>query len=103
MIECITNHLSNVIVTILTTFISYIGVQIKKTYQEKIQEETKRKIVTSGVKATEQVYQNLKGNEKLQKAKETILPILIQKGIKLVDQEIDVLIEEACHELKQNS
>lgn len=103
MIECITNHLSNVIVTILTTFISYIGVQIKKTYQEKIQEETKRKIVTSGVKATEQVYQNLKGNEKLQKAKETILPILKQKGIKLVDQEIDVLIEEACHELKQNS
>lgn len=74
---------------------------MKKLYQTKVEEETKRKVADSVVKAVEQVYKNSDGKEKHKIAVQNSKDILKQKGIHVNDLELTVLLEEACHKLKQ--
>ena len=83
------------IYTALTAIAGVLGTQIKKLYDRVTTDDTKRKVVETCVKAVEQLYQNLSGTEKLNKAKENIVEILNSKNITISDIEIDMLIE-AC-------
>ena len=81
--------------TALTAILGFIGTQIKKIYNRVTADDTKRKVVETCVKAVEQIYQDLSGTEKLEKAKENIIEILTNKGIVISEIEMDMLIE-AC-------
>lgn len=79
-------------------FCGFIGTQIKRLYEKRINTERKRKVVKTCVKAVEQLYRDLDGAEKLQKAKENILKMLTQEGIEITDIEMNMLIESVVAE-----
>lgn len=101
MLELLQPYLMEIIVTILTAIATYIGAKIKKIYEEKVNDETKRKVVSTVVKAVEQLYKDLKGDEKLEKAKEAVLEMLNEKGIAITELEMNMLIEEVCNSFKK--
>lgn len=101
MLELLQPYLMEIIVTILTAIATYIGAKIKKIYEEKVNDETKRKVVATVVKAVEQLYKDLNGEEKLEKAQENIVEMLNEKGIMITELEMNMLIEEVCNSFKK--
>ncbi len=101
--EFITNFISEyglmILYALLTALAGFIGTQIKKIYENHVNDETKEKVVATCVKAVEQLYHDLNGEEKLNKAKENIVAMLSTKGIEITDIEIDMLIESCVAEL----
>lgn len=95
--ELIQPNLVAIIMTILTTIATFIGTKIKTIYETKVNDDTKRKVVKTVVNAVEQLYKNINGEEKLQKAKENIVAMLNEKGITISELEIEMLIEEVCN------
>ena len=83
---------------LLTALAGFIGTQLKKIYENHVNDETKEKVVATCVKAVEQLYHDLNGTEKLAKAKENIVAMLTAKGIEITDLEIDMLIESCVAE-----
>lgn len=79
--------------TILTAIAGFIGVQLKRIYEKHVADDVKKKVVEDCVKAVEQLYNDLSGEEKKEKAIENIVAILNEKGISIAPIEIEVLIE----------
>ena len=87
------------LVTLVSAVFAFIGAQLKKKYQEKIDTEEKRHAVETCVNAAEMVYKDLKGAEKLAKVKENIVEGLNLKGISISEIELDMMIEAAVTNL----
>ena len=87
-----------IIYTVLTAVAGFIGTQIKRLYEQHINTDRKHKVVETCVKAVEQLYRDLDGTEKLEKAKENILEMLTQEGIEITEIEMDMLIESMVAE-----
>lgn len=91
-----------------TILVALIGVITKKIVdylnQKGISEQlhNKKEIVQIGVTAVEGLWRELKGNEKLEKAKEMILNELSQHGLSVTDKELELFIESAVHEINKN-
>jgi Asp-tRNA(Asn)/Glu-tRNA(Gln) amidotransferase A subunit family amidase len=90
-----------ILVTILTSVASFIGVTMRNAYKQHIDTHTKKDIVDHTVGYVEQVFKDLKGQEKFDKAKEKALEWFKQKGIKISDTELEILIESAVSVLQQ--
>lgn len=88
-------------VTILTAVASYVGTQIKKVVIEKINTEEKRKVVETTCRYVNQLYKDLDGPSKFEKAKENVLLQLNEKGIGITELELEVLIESTVNSFKQ--
>ena len=101
----ILNQFIQILLPILATFITglftYIGNRLKKVYEEKVNNETAKAVVTDAVKFVEQVYNDLSGREKLEKATEQVSEVLQSKGIKITPAEINMLIESAVYGLNE--
>ena len=97
------NQLMEILLPILATFLTgmftYIGTRLKTAYEQKINTETAKAVVDDAVKFVEQVYKDLHGKEKLEKAVEQVSQVLISKGINLSEAEITMLIESAVYGL----
>lgn len=100
--EFIDNYGLTIVYAVLTAFAGFIASQIKRIYQEKVDNQTKKDVVETCVKAVEQLYRDLHGAEKLEKAKENIVAMLNQKGIEISDIEMDMLIEAVVAEFNFN-
>ena len=87
------------LVTLVSAVFAFIGAQLKKKYQEKIDTEEKRHAVETCVNAAEMVYKDLKVAEKLAKVKENIVEWLNLKGISISEIELDMMIEAAVTNL----
>ena len=90
-----------ILATFLTGLFTYIGNRLKKVYEEKVNNETAKAVVTDAVKFVEQVYTDLSGREKLEKATEQVSEVLQSKGIKITPAEINMLIESAVYGLNE--
>ena len=99
--EFLNNYGMTIIYALLTAIAGFIGTQLKKIYEEKCQEELKKKIVLTCVKAVEQMYHNLSGTEKYEKALENIQEMLEQKGIYCTELELKMLIEECVADFNE--
>ena len=81
--EFITSFISEyglmILYALLTALAGFIGTQLKRIYENHINDETKEKVVATCVKAVEQLYHDLNGEEKLAKAKENIVAMLTAK------------------------
>ncbi len=95
ILEFINQYGYMILYAALTAIAGFLGAQIKKRIDRVTADEEKRKAVETVVKAVEQMYQDLSGREKLEKAKENILAILQSKDIAISEIEMDMLIE-AC-------
>lgn len=90
----------NAAITILTAVATYIGVMVKNFIQEKVNSEEKKKIVETTCRYINQIYKDLDGPDKFEKAKESILQQLNEKGINITDLELEVLIESTVNSFK---
>ena len=98
--EILQNYLLEILVTVITAVTSFIGLRIKDAYTKFIDTQTKKEIVKDTVNYVEQVYKDIHGAEKLEKAKEKALEWLNEKGIKISETELEILIESAVNGLK---
>ena len=89
-----------ILATFLTAVFTYLGNKIKNAYETKLKNETAKTIVDDTVRYVQQVYKDLDGTEKLQKAIEKAQEVLKEKGIILTDVEINMLIESSVFTLK---
>ena len=85
--------------TALAGWFAYLGNKLKNAYEEKVNNETAQAVVKDVVQFVEQVYKDLHGAEKLQKAIEQVSAILQSKGINITETEINMLIESAVYGL----
>ena len=75
--------------------------RLKNVLEEKTNTQIAKTVVEDAVKFVEQVYTDLHGQEKLEKATEQITEVLRAKGIALTEAEIYMLIESAVYGLNE--
>ena len=96
------NHYGlEIVTTIVTAIVGYIAVVAKNLAQKYINDKTKKdvaKIVVSGI---EQCYKALEGPQKLEKALEAASSMLAEKGIKVTEVELRMLLESALSEFNK--
>ena len=101
----VVNQLIQILLPVLATFLTglftYIGTRLKNAYEQKVNTETAKVVVENAVRFVEQVYKDLHGKEKLEKAVEQVSQILASKGINLSQAEINMLIESAVYGLNE--
>lgn len=93
---------NQILYTILTAIITAVGAWIGKKYQKNSQEKQKRDTVKTCVKAVEQLYPEMLGEEKYAKAEQSIREILTNNSIAITDLEIKMLIEEQCNDFNKD-
>ena len=89
------------IASVIAILFGVLGAKLKSVYDTKIKTDTAKTLVDDVVKFVQQVYKDLDGPEKLQKALTEASTILNEKGISISDTELDMLIESAVYGLKQ--
>lgn len=89
------------VASVIAILFGVLGAKIKQIYNEKSQSETVKVVVDNVVKWVQQVYYELEGPEKLQKALTEASTILKEKGITISETELDMMIESAVYGLKQ--
>ena len=99
--QSIREHLENTSL-LAGQFAGFFGAAIKSIYQKFVNDKTKKSVVETCVKAVEQLYKDIHGEEKLNKAKESILEMLSEKGISISELEMDMLIESCVAEFNIN-
>ena len=101
----ILNQIIQVLLPILATFLTgvctYVANRLKNVLEEKTNTQIAKTVVEDAVKFVEQVYTDLHGQEKLEKATEQITEVLRAKGISLTEAEIYMLIESAVYGLNE--
>lgn len=92
-----------ILYSIITAVAGYIGIAIKNAYERFINDKTKQDVARTCVKAVEQIYKDLHGEEKLNKCVKTMSEMLNEKGIAISHIEIMMLIEAAVKEMNDKS
>ena len=73
---------------------------VKGQITKYLNSKEKKEVVMVVVKAVQQLYKDLGGEEKLCRAIESATQMLAEKGITITELELRMLIEAACLELK---
>ena len=101
MAEYGTAILYTIVSGIVTAIAGYFGIVFKNIYQKYVDDKTKKAVVETCVKATEQLYKDLHGDEKLAKCMEAASEMLMSKGIAITSLELNMLIESALAEFNK--
>jgi tyrosyl-tRNA synthetase len=96
--QFISEYGTQILYVIFTAVAGYIGVVVKNIYQKYVNDQTKKDVVKTVVRGVEQIYKDLHGEEKLNKALEAASSMLQEKGISITDLELKMLIEAAVAE-----
>lgn len=83
--------------TIIMVVAGVIGYQVKKLYTQYIDTQTKKDVVATTVQYVEQVFTDIHGPEKLDKAIERASELLAEQGITVSTKELETLIESAVN------
>lgn len=90
---------------IITALASALGVLAKKLWDKtvgnKFKEDIKKDVAALVVKYVEQVYKDIHGEDKLNKALEAFSDMLSEKGINISDLEMRVYLESALAEFNE--
>ena len=90
-----------IVTTIVTAIVGYIAVVAKNLAQKYINDKTKKDIAKIVVSGIEQCYKTLEGPQKLHKALEAASSMLAEKGIKVTEVELRMLLESALSEFNK--
>ena len=93
--EFINEYGTAILYALIMGVFGYLGLLARKCFDKIIDSKEKRAVADSCVKFVEQVYKDLHGEEKLEKALEAASEMLIQKGINFTPLELRVLLEAA--------
>ena len=86
--------------SVIAILFGVLGAKIKRLYTDKVHDETVKSVVDNVGKWVQQVYYDLNGQEKLEKALERASQTLKEKGITVSKSELNTLIESAVYGLK---
>ena len=89
-------------ITIVVAIMGFIGICIKNVIKKISDDKTKEQVCKTVVKAVEQMYSDLTGDERYEKAVEGISEMLAEKGISATELEVKMLIESAVKEMNIN-
>ena len=102
MIQQLINQLANnIIQTLLAIIVAYVGIAGKSLYTKYVNTELKRIVVKDCVKAVEQIYNDLHGDDKKAQCENQIVQLLYEYGITVTQAELDIMIESAVQELNK--
>ena len=96
--EFISQYGMEILYTLVMAVAGYIGLQAKNLYQKYVNDQTKKDVAKTVVRGVEQIYKDLHGEEKLNKALEAASEMLGEKGIHITEFEMKMLIEAAVGE-----
>lgn len=97
----ISEYGTTILYAILTALAGYVGIVAKRLYTKYVNDKTKQAVAKTVVQAVEQIYTDLHGEEKLNKALEAASEMLAEKGITITDLEMRMLIEAALAEFNR--
>lgn len=84
-----------IIWALLTAFATFLGFVVKKLYTKYINDKIKKEVADTVVLGIEQMYKNLHGEEKMNKALEAASEMLTSRGITASAFELKLLLEAA--------
>lgn len=90
-----------IVATFITGLASYLGVTLKKIFEKHVNTKIKKDVARTVVAAVEQLYKDLHGEEKFNKAVESLSEMLAEKGITVTEIELKMLIESAVAEFNR--
>lgn len=96
----ISNYGMEIIAAVLTFIGSIVGLAIKNILKDLANDKKKKDVVKTVVEAVQQIYQDLDGQAKYEKAVEGITEMLNEKGITATELEVKMLIESAYKRMK---
>lgn len=96
--QFISEYGTQILYLIFTAIAGYIGIVVKNLYQKYVNDQTKKDVVKTVVQGIEQIYKDIHGEEKLDKALEAASEMLFEKGIKITEFELKMLIEASVAE-----
>lgn len=96
--EFISEYGTTIMYAVLVAVAGYFGTVAKSLYTKYINDKTKQNVAKTVVRGIEQIYKDLHGEEKLNKALEAAAEMLTEKGITVSDLELRMLIEAAVAE-----
>lgn len=97
----ISEYGTTILYAVLTALAGYIGIVAKRLYTKYVNDKTKQAVAKTVVQAVEQIYKDLHGEEKLNKALEAASEMLAEKGITITDLEMRTLIEASLAEFNR--
>ena len=83
---------------ILSAAAVWLGYELKKLAKKYVNTQTKKDVARTVVQAVEQMYKDLHGDEKLNKAMERASVMLEEQGVHVTTLELRTLIEDAVGE-----
>ena len=89
-----------IIGSIITAVLGWVGMQIKALYERYVDTKEKQAVCRTVVAAVDQIYKDLGGEEKLNKAIEAASDMLNARGITCTELELRMLLESAVYALK---
>lgn len=99
--EFIAEYGTTILYTIITAIAGYVGIVVKNLYKKFVDDKTKESVVKTCVKAVEQLYKNMGGEEKFDRAVSAASEMLSEKGINITTLELEMLIEATVNEFNQ--
>lgn len=99
--EIVNTYGTEILGAILTALAGVVGLAIKNLATKYINTSVKRSVARTVVQGVEQLYKDLHGKEKLDKALEAAAAMLQENGITVTDLELRMLIEAAVGEFNQ--
>lgn len=100
--EIVTSYLIPAVVTALGGFVAYVGTRIKKIYEEKVKNETVRKIVDDVVAYVERTAKSEENTVKFNMALEKAAEWITSKGFEIDGTELALLIEASVNKLPKS-
>ena len=99
--EFVSSYGVTILYSILTALAGYIGIAVKNIYTKYVNDKIKKDVVRTCVRAVEQLYIDLHGEDKLNKCIESASEMLGEKGITITELEIRMLIEASVKEFNE--
>lgn len=96
--QFISEYGTQILYLIFTAVAGYVGIWVKNIYQKYVNDQTKKDVVKTVVQGIEQIYKDLHGEEKLNKALEAASDMLAEKNITITEFELKMLIEATVAE-----
>lgn len=93
--EFFETYLKEIVMLIVTGVFAWLGKEAKKLYEKHVNTQIKKDVVNTVVEAVEQIYKDLHGEDKLNKALEAASEMLKAQGVPVTDLELRTLIEAA--------
>ena len=100
--EFLAQYGMEIISTAVMAIFGFVGICIKNVIKKYSDERTKEQVCKTVVKAVEQMYSDLTGDERYEKAVESVSEMLEEKGIGATELEVKMLIESAVKEMNIN-